>query len=79
MNEELRAKLKFCRLSGIAEHYNHIVQEAQANEWSYDKFFENLIEQEVIVRENNRFDRLLKQAKCPTIKTIEQFDFYKKK
>ena len=75
MKETLKDKLKFCRLSGIIENYDNIFKEAQENNWSNEAFFENLIEYEVIVRENNRFQRLLRQAKFPNLKTIDQFEF----
>lgn len=75
MTENLRAKLKLCRLSGITEHYDRIVNEANEIGWTYDSFLEALLDQEIVARENSRFNRLLKQAKFPTLKTIEQFDF----
>ena len=75
MKEILKDKLKFCRLSGIIENYDNIFKEAQENDWNNETFFENLIEYEVIVRENNRFERLLRQAKFSNLKTIDQFEF----
>ncbi|MGI5852647.1 MAG: IS21-like element helper ATPase IstB [Caldicoprobacterales bacterium] len=75
MTDSLKAKLKFCRLSGIGEHYDRIVSEANERGWSYDFFMEELLDQEIATRVNSRFQRLLKQAKFPTLKTIEQFDF----
>lgn len=77
MEQVLKDKLKFCRLSGISEHYDHIVEEARENNWSPENFFETLIDYEVLVRENNRFQRLMRQAKFPKVKTIDQFDFSK--
>lgn len=75
MTDNLRAKLKLCRLSGISEHYDRIVGESNEMGWTYDSFLEALLDQEIEARENSRFKRLLKQAKFPTLKTIEQFDF----
>lgn len=77
MTDNLETKLKFCRLSGIIEHYERIISEASDRNWTYDIFLEALLDQEVATRENSRFQRLLKQAKFPTLKTIEQFDFSK--
>ena len=73
----LEEKLKFCRFSGIIEHYEHVIKEAQENNWTHELFFETLIDHEVIVRENNRFQRLFRQAKFPNLKTIDQFEFSK--
>lgn len=75
MKDKLKNQLKFCRLSGINENYDNILKEAQENNWDLENFFETLIEHEVIVRENNRFQRLLRQAKFPNLKTIDQFKF----
>lgn len=75
MTDNLKAKLKLCRLSGISEHYDRLVNEANEMGWTHDFFLEALLDQEIEVRVNNRFRRLLKQAKFPTLKTIEQFDF----
>jgi len=63
MNEELKEKLKYCRLAGIAEVYDELVKESAENGWDNETFFKRLIECEVISRENNR------------LKTIDQFDF----
>ena len=75
MTDTLKTKLKACRLSGIAEHYDRIVRESNERDWSYDSFLEALLDEEITTRENSRFQRLLKQAKFPTLKTIDQFDF----
>jgi DNA replication protein DnaC len=75
MDDKLREQLKFCRLPGIVECYDDILREARDNSWNHEQFFSDLVEYEVIMRENNRFNRLFKQAKFPNLKTIEQFNF----
>jgi|SRR5690606_20230858 DNA replication protein DnaC len=75
MKDELREQLKYCRLAGILERYDDILQEAKRNDWDNERFFETLIQCEVLSRGNNRFQRLLHQAKFPNLKTIDQFDF----
>ena len=75
MKDKLKEQLKFCRLSGMIEHYDDLLKEAEEKKWSNESFLETLVEYEVIVRENNRFQRLLRQAKFPTLKTIDQFNF----
>lgn len=75
MDDKLREQLKFCRLPGIVECYDDILKEARDNSWNHEQFFSNLVEYEVIMRVNNRFNRLFKQAKFPNLKTIEQFNF----
>jgi len=75
MDDKLKEKLKFCRLPGVVECYDDVLKEAKVNKWTHEQFFSNLVDHEVIMRENNRFNRLLRQAKFPTLKTIEQFNF----
>ncbi|MDD3893204.1 MAG: IS21-like element helper ATPase IstB [Bacteroidales bacterium] len=77
MMEQLQQKLKLCRLSGIQDSYERITQEARAKGWPLEQYFEALLDQEIINRQNHRFNRLLKQAKFPTQKTMDQFDFSK--
>jgi len=75
LNEELKRQIKFCRLPGILDCYNNVLEEAKDKQWDYETFFSNLIEYEVIMRENNRFNRLIRKAKLPGLKTIDQFNF----
>ena len=77
MREELFSKLKYCKLSGIAESFDRIYKEASDKELSHLEFLEMLLDEEVIHRENNRYNRLLKTASFPTIKTIDAFNFSK--
>ena len=68
----LEEKLTTCKLSGIQKSYERIIEEAQDQAWSYREFFERLIDEEIISRENNRFNRLYKKAKFPNLKTIDE-------
>lgn len=75
MTDSLKTKLKHCRLSGMSSHFDHILSEALEREWSHSEFIEVLLDYEIITRKNNRFDRLIRQAKFPILKTMEQFNF----
>ena len=77
MMDQLQQKLKLCRLSGIQGSYERITREACAKGWPLEQYFEALLDEEIINRQNHRFNRLLKQAKFPTQKTMDQFDFSK--
>lgn len=77
MREELFNKLKYCKLSGIIDSFDGIYNEVLDKEISHLEFLEMLLDEEVINRENNRYNRLLKTACFPTIKTIDSFDFSK--
>lgn len=73
--EELFYKLKSVRLSGITHKLNIRLHEAEANELSYLEFLNNLIEDELQIRQDRLLARRLKQAKFPFMKTIADFDF----
>lgn len=73
--DELIYKLKSIRLSGMTPKLNIRIQEAIANELSYLEFLNNLIEDELTVRQDRLLNRRLKQARFPDLKTINEFDF----
>lgn len=77
MKEELFNKLKYCKFSGIIDSFDRIYDEVSVNELSHLDFLEMLLDEEVLSRENNRYNRLLKNACFPTIKTIDTFNFSK--
>lgn len=57
--------------------FDRVLEEALDKELNHLEFFEMLLDEEVINRENRRYNRLLKNACFPTIKTIDTFDFFK--
>jgi DNA replication protein DnaC len=77
LREELFNKLKYCKLSGIIDSFDGIYNEVLDKEIGHLEFLEMFLDEEVIHRENNRYNRLLKTACFPTIKTIDSFDFSK--
>jgi DNA replication protein DnaC len=75
MMEELFYKLKSVRLSGMTHNLNVRLQEAEANELSYLEFLDNLVEDELAIRQERLLTRRTKQARFPFMKTIADFDF----
>lgn len=75
MTHQLMTKLKLCKLAAVRSHFDRIQQEAESQQWSYERFLEALVDEEILLRENRRFLRLLRRARFPIEKTIEQFDF----
>lgn len=73
--DELVYKLKSIRLSGMAQRINLRIQEATANELPYLDFLNNLIDDELTVRQDRLLNRRLKQAQFPYLKTMDEFDF----
>jgi len=73
--EQLQYQLKSIRLSGIAQNLPIRIQEAQANDLSYQSFLRNLIEDELSRRRERLMNRRLKQARFPFLRTLDEFDF----
>jgi DNA replication protein DnaC len=73
----LQEKLTACKLAGIQKNFDRILKEAVDNNMSYLEFFQRLIDEEIVSRENNRYNRLFKRANFPNLKTIDQFNFMK--
>ncbi len=61
----------------MADSFERILQSSKENELCLVEFLDVLLEEEIISRENNRFSRLMKSAKFPLVKTLDQFDFTK--
>ena len=75
MDETLQDKLTLCKLAGINKCYDRILETATSKQWSHEHFFNALLDEELLSRENNRFSRLCKKAGFPTVKTIDEFNF----
>jgi len=75
MIEQLQYQLKSVRLSGMAENLNIRLQEAKANDLTYEGFLQNLLDAELNRRRDRLLNRRMKQAHFPFLKTMEDFDF----
>lgn len=75
MSDYLKYQLKSIRLSGIAENLSIRLQEAAANELTYELFLQNLIEDELARRRDRLMSRRLKSAHFPQLYTLSAFDF----
>lgn len=75
MIEQLQYQLKSVRLSGMAENLHIRLQEAKANDLTYDSFLQNLLDDELNRRRDRLLNRRMKQARFPFLRTLEDFDF----
>ena len=73
--DELIYKMKSIRLSAMTVKLPIRLQEAAANELSYQEFLQNLIDDELSIRRDRLLNKRLKQAKLPFMKTLDDFDF----
>lgn len=62
------------RLSGLAQTVPQAVALATQEAWSLETFLSYVLEQEVSQRQHRRVERLLRQARLPPHKTLDQFD-----
>ena len=72
---ELQPLLKSLRLSGIAEHLSQRNQEAIASKMGFMDFLSMVLQDEILRREQNKFDSLFKKSGVKGSKTLEKFNF----
>ena len=72
---QLIAYAKQCKLAGLYKELPVIAEEARKNSWSYEEFLWHLFDVEILHRKNSRYKKLLRQARLPQIKTLDQFRF----
>lgn len=75
MKTEIEPALKALRLSGILDSLQTRNREAIENKMSFTEFLATLLQDEVLRREQKKFDARFKRAKINGNKTLEQFDF----
>ena len=62
-------------LGTMATQLPHVAEEAVRREWSYQEFFERLLQAEYRERQERSRVLLTKTAGFPAIKTLDQYDF----
>lgn len=72
--EAIDQHCKLLRLSVLAQTIPQALELASKEEWSLESFLVYLLEQEVSQRQQRRIERLLRQARLPTNKTLDHFD-----
>lgn len=72
---ELKSLLKALKLSGILDHLDVRLMEAQNNELSFTELLAMVLTDEIEARRNRKLQRLIKRAHLDPAKTLESFDF----
>ena len=67
--------LKQLKLPTVLREYGKIAKQCAAEGIDYERFLLRLCEQELIDRQRRMVDRRIKQAKFPTYKRLDSFDF----
>ena len=67
--------LKQLKLPTVLREYGKVAKQCAAEGVDYERFLLRLCEQELIDRQRRMVERRIKQAKFPTIKRLDSFDF----
>jgi DNA replication protein DnaC len=75
ITDRLRENLTRLNLNRASEVLQTIAEQAEADNRSYLCFLDQLLEEEVAVKEKRRFQTAMKTAGLPTAKSIDEYDF----
>ena len=71
----LEAHCRELKLPTMRRHYPELVRQATHDGWDYQEFLAQLLEAKVLARRDGAVTRLLRQARFPDLKTLEQLDW----
>lgn len=77
MDEELKEKLKYIRLTGLVANWDHYLKVAQDNDFSHPRFLKYIIEQEYALKKENAGKMRIQRAKIPEHWVMETYPFHK--
>ena len=72
---QLDALLKRLHLANARRAWHELVQRAEREEWSYRDFLALLVAEEIAQRQQTRIGRMVRRARFPVLKTIDDFNF----
>jgi DNA replication protein DnaC len=75
MQESLRDQLRRLRLSGLSETLDVRLEEAQSARLTYAEFLELIVQDELLIRDQRKITRRVKNAAFRDLKTLEDFDW----
>lgn len=76
MNQQTYDKLKKMKLSGMAESYESITMNPHFKDLSFDQLLTTMVDHEESIRNSNRLNRLMKQAKFPVKAATEDILYH---
>ena len=74
-DDQLLNALDYLKLSFFREHYSSLAQEAAQKNWTQLDFLSRLVEGEALRRKDRATQRRVEAARCPLLKTLEQFNW----
>jgi DNA replication protein DnaC len=72
---DLDALIKRLHLANARRVWRDLTRRAEQEQWSYRDFLALLVSEEVAHRQQTRLNRLVRRARFPFLKTIEDFNF----
>jgi DNA replication protein DnaC len=67
--------LKRLHLANARRAWHELVQRAEREEWTYRDFLALLVTEEIAQRQQTRIARMVRRARFPFLKTIDDFNF----
>ncbi|MBI1874274.1 MAG: ATP-binding protein, partial [Acidobacteria bacterium] len=74
-DQALDALLKRLHLANTRRAWRELTRRAEQEEWSYRDFLALLVSEEIAHRQQTRLNRLVRRARFPFLKTIDDFNF----
>lgn len=75
MDEQLEKKIKYIRLNGLGDNWEHYLEVAHRGNYSHSRFLKYIIEEEYKIKQENSRKMRLSRAKIPEKYVIETFPF----
>ena len=74
-DQDLDALIKRLHLANARRVWRELTRRAEQEDWSYRDFLTLLVSEEVAHRKQTRWNRLVRRARFPFLKTIDDFNF----
>jgi DNA replication protein DnaC len=73
LEDKLSPSLKRLKLPVMKAEFLQQAERARKNTWSYEEYLLELVQSELAVRDNKRFDKLMKESCLPVSKSLANF------
>lgn len=74
-DQELDALLKRLHLANTRRAWRELARRAEQEDWTYHDFLALLVTEEIAHRQQTRLERVVRRARFPFLKTIDDFTF----
>src|SRR5882724_5670765 len=74
-DQELDALLNRLHLANTRRTWRELARRAEQEDWTYHDFFVLLVTEEIAHRQQTRLERVVRRARFPFLKTIDDFNF----